>query len=76
MLENRVKLLQAEEEVFKEAPCRTTVEFMMIDDKGELTDIHLNEVKTQAAATVAGQMHEANLSIKQLVYLDWMIIPR
>ena len=42
---------------------------MMIDDNGELLDINIDKVKTQAAATVAGQMHEANLSMKQLFYL-------
>ena len=41
----------------------------MVDDAGRLMDINLDQVKTQAAATVAGQMHEANLSMKQLLYL-------
>lgn len=68
LLEKLQQLLQAEEEISEEDRAELQ-EFMMIDDKGELTDIHLDEVKTQAAATVAGQMHEANLSIKQLVYL-------
>ena len=44
-------------------------EFMMVDDNGELMDINLDVVKTKAAATVAGQMHEANLSMKQLFFL-------
>jgi saccharopine dehydrogenase-like NADP-dependent oxidoreductase len=44
-------------------------EFMMVDDNGELMDVNLDVVKTKAAATVAGQMHEANLSMKQLFFL-------
>ena len=44
-------------------------DFMMVDDNGELMDINLTAVKTKAAATVAGQMHEANLSMKQLFFL-------
>jgi saccharopine dehydrogenase-like NADP-dependent oxidoreductase len=42
---------------------------MMVDNQGQLMDINLDSIKTQAAATVAGQMHEANLSMKQLFYL-------
>ncbi len=44
-------------------------DFMMVDDNGALMDINLETVKTKAAATVAGQMHEANLSMKQLFFL-------
>ena len=42
---------------------------MMVDNSGELMDINIDEVKNKAAATVAGQMHEANLSLKQLFFL-------
>lgn len=42
---------------------------MMVDHAGELMDINIDEVKNKAAATVAGQMHEANLSLKQLFFL-------
>lgn len=41
----------------------------MVDHSGELMDINIDEVKNKAAATVAGQMHEANLSLKQLFFL-------
>jgi saccharopine dehydrogenase-like NADP-dependent oxidoreductase len=44
-------------------------EFMIVDKRGSLLDVNLNEVKNKAAATVAGQMHEANLAIKQLMFL-------
>jgi hypothetical protein len=42
---------------------------MMVDNNGQLMDVNLDSIKTQAAATVAGQMHEANLSMKQLFFL-------
>ena len=68
LLEKLQQLLAAEEEAdaFEK---RELQEFMMIDDKGKLMDINLDDVKTKAAATVAGQMHEANLSMKQLFFL-------
>jgi saccharopine dehydrogenase-like NADP-dependent oxidoreductase len=42
---------------------------MMVDDKGKLLDVNVDDVKTSAAATVATHMREANLSIKQLFFL-------
>lgn len=61
-------LLNAEEEI-EEEQLKELRDFMMVDDNGKLLDINLEEVKTTAAAAVAGQMHEANLSVKQLLYL-------
>ncbi|HUQ66059.1 MAG TPA: saccharopine dehydrogenase C-terminal domain-containing protein [Flavitalea sp.] len=68
LLEKLQQIVNAEEKVDEEQ-MKELREFMMVDDAGKLQDINLEEVKTQAAATVAGQMHEANLSIKQLFYL-------
>lgn len=68
LLEKLQQLLEAEQEVDDEDR-KALQKFMMVDDNGELMDVNLDEVKTQAAATVAGQMHEANLSMKQLLYL-------
>jgi len=68
LLEKLQQLLEAEQEVDDEDR-QALQKFMMVDDNGELMDVNLDEVKTQAAATVAGQMHEANLSMKQLLYL-------
>jgi saccharopine dehydrogenase-like NADP-dependent oxidoreductase len=68
LLEKLQQLLEAEQEVDDEDR-EALQKFMMVDDNGELMDVNLDEVKTQAAATVAGQMHEANLSMKQLLYL-------
>jgi len=68
LLEKLQQLLEAEQEA-DENERKELQDFMMVDDHGSLMDINLDDVKTQAAATVAGQMHEANLSMKQLVYL-------
>jgi saccharopine dehydrogenase-like NADP-dependent oxidoreductase len=42
---------------------------MIVDEKGKLENIDLDEVKDNAAALVAYKMHEANLTLKQLFYL-------
>lgn len=68
LLEKLQELLAAEEEV-DEGKKSELQEFMMVDNAGELMDINIDEVKNKAAATVAGQMHEANLSLKQLFFL-------
>jgi saccharopine dehydrogenase-like NADP-dependent oxidoreductase len=68
LLEKLQQLLSAEEEVDEEQ-MKELQEFMMVDGKGKLFDVNLDAVKTKAAATVAGQMHEANLSMKQLFFL-------
>jgi saccharopine dehydrogenase-like NADP-dependent oxidoreductase len=68
LLEKLQLLLDAEEK-FEEEQLKELQEFMMVNDNGKLLDVNLEEIKTTTAATVAGQMHEANLSIKQLFYL-------
>lgn len=68
LLEKLQELLAAEEEVDAEKKAELQ-DFMMVDHSGELMDINIDEVKNKAAATVAGQMHEANLSLKQLFFL-------
>jgi saccharopine dehydrogenase-like NADP-dependent oxidoreductase len=68
LLEKLQQLLEVEQEVDAEEK-KELQDFMMVDDNGELMDINLDAVKTKAAATVAGQMHEANLSMKQLFFL-------
>lgn len=68
LLEKLQELLSAEEQVDEEQ-MKELQEFMMVDDSGKLLDVNLEEVKSKAAATVAGQMHEASLSMKQLFFL-------
>jgi saccharopine dehydrogenase-like NADP-dependent oxidoreductase len=68
LLEKLMHIIEAEKEANPDEK-KLMQEFMMVDEQGRLEDINLDEVKTTAAATVAGQMHEANLSMKQLFYL-------
>jgi saccharopine dehydrogenase-like NADP-dependent oxidoreductase len=68
LLEKLQQLLEAEEQA-NEDERKALQDFMMVDNKGQLMDVNLDSIKTQAAATVAGQMHEANLSMKQLFFL-------
>jgi saccharopine dehydrogenase-like NADP-dependent oxidoreductase len=68
LLEKLQQLLDAEQEA-NEDERKALQDFMMVDNNGQLMDVNLDSIKTQAAATVAGQMHEANLSMKQLFFL-------
>jgi saccharopine dehydrogenase-like NADP-dependent oxidoreductase len=60
--------MKAEQEAISEGESPND-DFMMIDEKGNLTTLNVDEVKTRAAESVAVQMHEANLTLKQLFFL-------
>lgn len=68
MMEQLMNLMQAEQEALNEGE-QPDDDFMMIDEKGELTTLNVDEVKSRAAESVAVQMHEANLTLKQLFFL-------
>jgi saccharopine dehydrogenase-like NADP-dependent oxidoreductase len=68
MLENLSKLNEVEEEAEKEG-AEMPESFMAADDKGNLEEIEIVDMKTKAAAFVAHKMHEANLTLKQLIFL-------
>lgn len=68
LLDNLMKLIEAEE-VAVETGEEIPENFMMVDETGDLKNIELEEIKTNAASTVALKMHEANLTLKQLFYL-------
>lgn len=44
-------------------------EFMMVDDNGDLKEIDIDDLKINAAASLADKMHDASLTLKQLFYL-------
>jgi saccharopine dehydrogenase-like NADP-dependent oxidoreductase len=44
-------------------------EFMMVDDKGSLQQLDIDDLKINAAATLADKLHDASLTLKQLFYL-------
>jgi hypothetical protein len=68
MLTNLTKLMEAEKEAQQEGEVIPD-SFMSADAKGNLEEIEIDAVKTKAAAFVAHKMHEANLTLKQLVFL-------
>ena len=68
MMEQLMNLMQAEKEAINEGE-EPDDDFMMIDEKGKLTTLNVDEVKSLAAESVAVQMHEANLTLKQLFFL-------
>ncbi|CAN5132078.1 hypothetical protein BH09BAC2_BH09BAC2_20480 [soil metagenome] len=43
--------------------------FMLVDEKGDLRNVELDDVKNNAANAVMTKLHEANLSMKQLMFL-------
>ncbi len=68
MMEQLMNLMEAEKEALSEGE-EPENDFMLIDETGELTTLNVNEVKNRAAESVAVQMHEANLTFKQLFFL-------
>jgi saccharopine dehydrogenase-like NADP-dependent oxidoreductase len=68
MMEQLMNLMQAEQDAISEGE-RPEDDFMMIDEKGNLTTLNVDDVKNRAAESVAVQMHEANLTLKQLFFL-------
>ncbi|MDB5201060.1 MAG: saccharopine dehydrogenase [Ferruginibacter sp.] len=68
LLENLTHLMEAEQKAeIKGEPVPDN--FMLVDEAGELKNIELEEIKKNAAATMALQVHEANLTLKQLFFL-------
>jgi saccharopine dehydrogenase-like NADP-dependent oxidoreductase len=68
LLEKLEQLMDAELQL-DEKSMEALKDMMMVDESGNLMDLNLETVKSNAAATVAEQMHEANLAMKQLIYL-------
>lgn len=68
ILENLMQMMEAETEL-EEMNEKAEKEFMTVDEKGNLAELSTDDVKDNAAAYMAAQMHEANLTLKQLFYL-------
>lgn len=68
MMENLMKLMEAENEAEEEGT-EMPGSFMAADEKGNLQEVEIDEVKSKAAAYLAHKMHEANLTLKQLFFL-------
>lgn len=68
MLDNLTRLMEAEKEAEAEGE-EIPGSFMSADEHGNLNEIELEDLKTKAAAFVAHKMHEANITLKQLMHL-------
>jgi len=64
IMQNLIQLIESEEEAEEEDQ-----EVMLVNEKGELNTVEVEDLKDAAAAEVARKMHEANLSLKQLFFL-------
>jgi saccharopine dehydrogenase-like NADP-dependent oxidoreductase len=68
MMEKLMALMEAEEKA-EEQGTGAPDNVMLVNEKGELNSVEIDDIKDQAAETVAAKMHEANLSMKQLFFL-------
>lgn len=68
MLENLMRLMEVEQEAEEEGE-NLPDSFMTADDQGNIETIEIDDVKNKAAAYLAQDMHEANLTLKQLFFL-------
>lgn len=68
MMENLLKLVEAENEADQQG-AEMPGSFIAADEKGNLEEVAIDDVKNKAAAYLAHKMHEANLTLKQLFFL-------
>lgn len=68
LLAELVNLVELEKKA-EEKGVEQVEEFMVVDDAGDLKQIDIDDLKVNAAATLADKMHDASLTLKQLFYL-------
>jgi saccharopine dehydrogenase-like NADP-dependent oxidoreductase len=68
LMENLMKLMEAESEAIEEGT-QMPESFMTADEKGNIEEVEIDEIKNKAASFLAHKMHEANLTLKQLFFL-------
>ena len=68
ILQKIMELVEAEKEA-EESGGDVDKDFMVVGKEGELQNMDLEKIKTDAAEIVAQKMHEANLTLKQLFFL-------
>ncbi|MGN6165481.1 MAG: saccharopine dehydrogenase C-terminal domain-containing protein, partial [Flavisolibacter sp.] len=67
LLAELVNLVELEQKA-EEKGVEQVEEFMMVDDRGDLKEVDIDDLKINAAATLADKMHDASLTLKQLFY--------
>jgi saccharopine dehydrogenase-like NADP-dependent oxidoreductase len=68
VLEGLLKIMEAENKAAEKGE-EIPKSFLAADATGELEEIKMDQVKTSAASLVNSQIHEANITLKQLFYL-------
>ena len=68
LLAELVNLVELEKQA-EEKGVESVEEFMVVDEQGDLQQIDIDDLKVNAAATLADKMHDASLTLKQLFYL-------
>lgn len=68
LLAELVNLVDLEKQA-EEKGIESVEEFMIVDEEGDLKQIDIDDLKVNAAATLADKMHDASLTLKQLFYL-------
>ncbi|HEV7783076.1 MAG TPA: saccharopine dehydrogenase C-terminal domain-containing protein [Chitinophagaceae bacterium] len=68
MMESLIKLAEAENEAGMEG-AEMPESFMAADEKGNIQEVGIDDIKNKAASFLAHKMHEANLTLKQLFFL-------
>ena len=68
LLSELVNLVQLEQKA-SEKGIEQSEEFMMVDDQGDLKEVDIEDLKINAASTLADKMHDASLTLKQLFFL-------
>ena len=68
LLTNLVNLVKLQEDA-EEKKLENVDDMMMVNEKGNLQELDMDDVKNNAAATIAFKMHESKLTLRQLFYL-------
>lgn len=68
LLEKLMELVEAEKEA-EDSGGDVDKDFLVVGKDGNLQNMDLDKIKTDAAEIVAHKMHEANLTLKQLFFL-------
>ncbi|MEJ7678486.1 MAG: saccharopine dehydrogenase C-terminal domain-containing protein [Segetibacter sp.] len=70
IMENLVQLIETENELKMER-AKEDENIMLVNENGELDTLGVEDLKEQAAASLAVKMHEASLILKQLFFLGF-----
>ena len=66
---NELVNLTGLEQKAEEKGLKKVDEFMVVNDQGDLEKVDIDDLKITAASTLASQIHDASLTLKQLFYL-------